>query len=366
LKIQGKNEEALSYYELYAETYSNHARSFRLLGDFYFDEGKYQEAEENYEKYLLLSEYNILSMGKLAMIQERYGNFKEAELGYNEALKRCDAEYYVLLNSDVEVTAGWIEPALTIFDNQPEVAAIQPKMLNFHERDQFEYAGAAGGYIDMFGYPFCRGRLFMHLEEDTGQYNNEAEIFWASGACMFIRASLYHDFGGLDDDFFAHMEEIDLCWRLQNAGFKIRYTSRSTIYHIGGGTLPKLDPKKTYLNFRNSLIVLIKNLPFTQLWWKFPLRLILDYIAILKFLVTSELCNALAVMHAHLSLWKYIRKHFRKRTGILKSTTKLKGIYRGMILYDYHIRKMLKFSDLPSFSSTTKDFFFSSNVSANS
>ena len=151
---------------------------------------------------------------------ENYGFCK----GYNEALKQCDAEYYVLLNSDVEVTAGWIEPALTIFDNQPEVAAIQPKMLNFYKREQFEYAGAAGGHIDMLGYPFCRGRIFMHMEEDTGQYNDEAEIFWASGACLLIRASLYHDFGGLDDDFFAHMEEIDLCWRLQNAGFKIRYT----------------------------------------------------------------------------------------------------------------------------------------------
>jgi GT2 family glycosyltransferase len=286
--------------------------------------------------------------------------------GYNNALKQCRAEYYVLLNSDVEVTAGWIDPILHILENNREIAAVQPKMLNHSEKDRFEYAGAAGGFIDMFGYPFCRGRIFSHMEKDVGQYEKETEIFWASGACMFVRASLFHEFGGLDDDFFAHMEEIDLCWRLKNAGYKIMYTPKSTIYHIGGGTLSKLNPKKTFLNFRNAQIMLIKNLAGYELWWKFPVRLLMDYIAAIKFLLSGELRNAFAVIRAHWDLWKHIRIHLRKRSGYKKGTKSMPGMYRGLILVDYHIKKVRKFSELPIFSSTTKDFFFSSNVSANS
>ena len=165
--------------------------------------------------------------------------------GYNDALKQVDAEYYVLLNSDIEVTSGWIKPVIQLMDTHPEVAACQPRIRSYHSPDKFEYAGAAGGFIDHYGYPFCRGRMFQHLEADQGQYDNSCEIFWATGACMFVRAELYHQMGGLDEDFFAHMEEIDFCWRLKNAGHAIMYCPESVVYHVGGGTLPKKSSFKT-------------------------------------------------------------------------------------------------------------------------
>jgi GT2 family glycosyltransferase len=286
--------------------------------------------------------------------------------GYNIALKQCQADYYVLLNSDVEVTPGWIEPILKLLEADPEVAAVQPKMLAHHDRERFEYAGATGGFIDMLGYPFCRGRIFSFMEKDVGQYDEETEIFWASGACMFIKSTLFHDYGGLDDDFFAHVEEIDLCWRLKNAGFKIMYTPKSTVYHIGGGTLSKLNPQKTFLNFRNALVLLIKNLPGFELRWKLPVRMAMDYIAAIKFLLSGEVGNALAVLRAHQDLWKHFRLHLRKRSGRIKRTKAISGIYQGLILVDFHFRKVRKFSDLPAFSSTKKGFFFSSNASSNS
>lgn len=179
--------------------------------------------------------------------------------GYNQALKLIDAEYYILLNSDIEVTENWINPVIELMESDKNIAACQPKIRSYHEKEKFEYAGAAGGFIDKFGYPFCRGRIFQSLEEDKGQYDDTVEIFWATGAALFIRAELYHKLGGMDDDFFAHMEEIDLCWRLKNEGYKIMYCPKSTVYHVGGGTLPTSSSWKTYLNFRNNFFLIYKN-----------------------------------------------------------------------------------------------------------
>ncbi len=265
--------------------------------------------------------------------------------GYNKALARINAEFYILLNSDVEVTENWIEPVLALFHHYPDVAAVQPKMLTYDDRSRFEYAGAAGGWIDAFGYPFCRGRIFNKMELDTGQYDDTSEIFWASGACLFVRAELFHRFGGLDEDFFAHMEEIDLCWRMKHAGYRILFTDRSVIYHVGGGTLNKLNPQKTYLNFRNGMILLIKNLPAGS-WWKIPLRAGLDWIAALKFMMTGEFANGWMVLKAHVQILANFRKHFRKRKDIYVTTKVSGGKYPSLLLYDYHVKRKTKFSEL--------------------
>ena len=176
--------------------------------------------------------------------------------GYNEALSKIDAEYYVLLNSDIEVTENWIKPIIDLMDSDKSIAVCQPKLRSYHQKEMFEYAGAAGGFIDKYGYPFCRGRIFNSIEVDNGQYDDTCEVFWATGAAMFVRAELYHKFGGLDNDFFAHMEEIDFCWRLKNEGYKIMYCADSVVYHVGGGTLPKNSSRKTFLNFRNNFNLL--------------------------------------------------------------------------------------------------------------
>lgn len=282
--------------------------------------------------------------------------------GYNVALKKVKATYYVILNSDVEVTPGWIDPVMNLFENDLRIAAVQPKMLTYNDRQRFEYAGAAGGWIDALCYPFCRGRIFDVMEEDTGQYDSTTEIFWASGACLFIRAELFHQYGGFDDDFFAHMEEIDLCWRLKNAGHKIYFSSESLIYHVGGGTLSKSNPKKYYFNFRNGLALMIKNLPAKELWWKFPLRIIIDWVAALKFLVTGEPRLFIVVLKAHANITTKFFRHFRKRKAFQPKKGALNGRYRGLVLFDYHLRGRKKFKDLP-ISSTNKHSFSSATAS---
>ena len=196
--------------------------------------------------------------------------------GYNIALQQVEATYYCLLNSDIEVTDGWIEPVIEQMDANEKIAAVQPKLLSYARRDEFEYAGASGGFIDKYGYPFCRGRVFSNVEKDHGQYDTVEDIFWATGAAMFVRSDIYRTMGGLDDDFFAHMEEIDFCWRIKNMGFKIKVNPASVVYHIGGGTLPKNNPMKTFLNFRNSLYLLIKNLPDERLAKILILRFLFD------------------------------------------------------------------------------------------
>lgn len=233
--------------------------------------------------------------------------------GYNEGLKLINEEIYCLLNSDVEVTENWLNPIVALFHRDKNISAIQPKILSYHHKDTFEFAGAAGGFIDNLGYPYCRGRVFDVLEEDKGQYDDEAEIFWASGCAMFIRREDFWSIGGFDEVFFAHQEEIDLCWRLRNKGKKIFYTSKSSVYHVGGGTLSKQSPQKTFLNIRNNLMMLLKNLPFSVLIWLIPFRLILDFFAAVYFGYKEGGTHTLAVFKAHFSFYTYIYNVLKKR-----------------------------------------------------
>ncbi|WP_312285559.1 glycosyltransferase family 2 protein [Chryseobacterium gleum] len=239
--------------------------------------------------------------------------------GYNEGLKAIKNEYYCLLNSDVEVTENWTEPVLELLESNPSVSAVQPKISSYHNRNYFEFAGAAGGLIDNLGYPYCRGRVFDDLEEDKGQYDDEAEIFWASGCCFFIRSKDFWEQNGFDARFFAHQEEIDLCWRLINSGKKIYYTGRSEVYHVGGGTLNKQSAQKTYLNMRNNLSMLLKNLPFPQVIWVIFFRLCLDGIAGVYFGIKYGFSHLWAVLRAHFAFysqipgtWKLRQSHQKK------------------------------------------------------
>lgn len=268
--------------------------------------------------------------------------------GYNEALRQIDATYYVLLNSDVEVTENWMEPIIALMDKYPQIAAAQPKVLAYHDKSHFEYAGAGGGFIDALGYPFCRGRIFNSLEEDNDQYSDIKEIFWATGACMFVRSEVFHKLDGLDPDFFAHMEEIDLCWRINSAGYKVIYNGHSTVYHVGGGTLHKSNPRKTYLNFRNGLALIFKNYNTAELWLKFPVRIVLDVIAAFKFLLFDSVADCKAVLKAHWHFLKEIRKNYmkRKETQQKKVHTHYETIYSGSVVFEYFIKNKRRFNEL--------------------
>lgn len=233
--------------------------------------------------------------------------------GYNRALQQVKADYYVLLNSDVKVDAGWIKPMVQMAVNNPKIAAIQPKILSYHHPDEFEYAGASGGFIDKYGYPYCRGRVFDTMEKDRGQYDDARQIFWATGAALFIKAESYHSAGGLDEDFFAHMEEIDLCWRILNAGSEIWVCPQSVVYHVGGGTMHKSNPKKTYLNFRNGLVLLLKNLPSKKLFGIILMRLILDHIAAYRLLFKGNSGEFKAIAKAHIHFIFQLGKWKKKR-----------------------------------------------------
>lgn len=273
--------------------------------------------------------------------------------GYNDALKQIKAQYYVLLNNDVEVTPGWIEPVISLMDANPKIAACQPKIKSYHNKEFFEHAGAAGGYIDILGYPFCRGRIFDFVEKDLGQYHDSQKIFWASGAALFIRSEIYHSLGGLDEDFFAHMEEIDLCWRINNAGHEVYCCSDSEIFHVGGGTLNKSNPKKTYLNFRNSLFLLYKNSPLTALIWKIPFRFLLDLAASLRFLLINSYRDFYAVVKAWVHFTTQARKYSDKRKLALNNkkvnNEEINTIYHGMITVDYYLKSKKNFKDLNFF-----------------
>lgn len=236
--------------------------------------------------------------------------------GYNNALQHIKADVYALVNSDIEVTEGWLKPIISIFEKEPETAIIQPKILDFKNRSKFEYAGAAGGFIDKYGYPYCRGRIFSTLETDTKQYDDIAEIFWASGACFFIRSSIFHELNGFDESYFAHQEEIDLCWRAKNQQKTIKYVGNSTVYHVGGATLKEVNPKKTFLNFRNSLFSLAKNLPEKSLIPIIFSRLILDGLAGIKFLMELRPMHTFAIVKAHFSFYYYLPKTLKKRKKI--------------------------------------------------
>lgn len=268
--------------------------------------------------------------------------------GYNDALKQVDAEYYVLLNSDVEVTPNWIDSVIKLMDTDKSIVACQPKIKAFDNKSFFEYAGAAGGYIDKYGYPFCRGRILDTLEEDKGQYNDVREIFWATGACLFVRAELYHKVSGFDEDFFAHMEEIDLCWRLKNLGYQIMYCPDSTVYHVGGGTLNKTSPKKTYLNFRNNLILLCKNHPPQYFFLKLMWRMNLDGVAGVKFLLAGQFSHFVAVLKAHKSFYFTLSQTLKKRK-VLKAQIKkytTSAVYLHSIIADYYIRGKKTFKEI--------------------
>jgi len=264
--------------------------------------------------------------------------------GYNLALQQVDAEYYILLNSDIEVGENWIEPVIAMMDADKSIAACQPKIRSYLDPESFEYAGAAGGFLDTFGYPFCRGRLFQTLEKDNGQFDDPCEIFWATGACMFVRAEVFHASGGFDTDFFAHMEEIDLCWRIKNMNYKVMYCPDSIVYHIGGGTLPKHSPQKTYLNMRNNLYLLLKNLPTSKLYFILFARFILDGIASVKFLIDGGIGDCMAVLRAHMSFYANFNRVRRKR----KNTQSIaNGIFHGNIVWEYYVMRRYTFKELP-------------------
>jgi len=259
--------------------------------------------------------------------------------GYNDALKLVDAPVYCLLNSDVEVTENWLAPIINTFKSNPEVAIIQPKILDYKKRDFFEYAGAAGGFIDQLGYPFCRGRIFQALEKDKGQYNDIREIFWATGACLFIKSAVFKELNGFDEDYFAHQEEVDLCWRAHNHGYKILYVGTSKVFHLGGSTLSNMNPKKTYLNFRNSLYSITKNLPRKKAFVIICIRLLLDGVAGLRFIFQGKFSHCFAILRAHLSFYKNFIKIYKKR----EKTKYMPNYYATTSIvwshFVYHVRK---------------------------
>ena len=277
---------------------------------------------------------------RLIALEKNYG-FAE---GYNRALQQVEADYYVLLNSDVECTPHWMDPVIAMMEANPKVAVAQPKLLMYDQRDTFEYAGGAGGFIDSHGYPFCRGRLFSTLEKDHGQYDDECDIFWATGACMFVRASVWKELGGLDGDFFAHMEEIDFCWRIHLAGYRVRYCPQSAVYHVGGGTLPKSSPFKTELNFRNNLSMLYKNLPENSRGRVLAMRMWLDRVAAVKFLLEGHVGEYRAVRKAHRQYraWKPQLREKRKRNG----SHPVSQIYLGWLLPEYYLLGRRDFTSL--------------------
>lgn len=286
-------------------------------------------------------------------------NFKDVNLirldknygfagGYNLVLEQIDARYYVLLNSDIEVTKGWLEPLISFMENNPDVASCQPKILSFLQKDKFEHAGAAGGFIDKFGYPLCRGRIFDKTEKDEGQYDDQTDIFWSTGACMVVRADAWKRCGGFDADFFAHMEEIDLCWRFHRSGYRVVYIPQSVVYHFGGGALPYNSPFKTFLNFRNSLYLLYKNLPDRNLHLILFKRKMLDGVAALFFLLKGELKSSLAVWKAHMEYYRNFERLKKKRREAGKEGNK---DFTGLILnknivFEFYIKRHKTFSSL--------------------
>ncbi|MCR9064796.1 MAG: glycosyltransferase family 2 protein [Cytophagales bacterium] len=265
--------------------------------------------------------------------------------GYNRALAQIKADVYVLLNSDVEVSENWLLKLTQPFDFDHKVVACQPKVLSYLEKRQFEYAGAAGGFLDKFGYPFCRGRLFDTCELDQGQYNSGSEIFWASGACLAVRSKEFLDFGGFDERFFAHMEEIDLCWRFKSAGYSIKYIPESVVYHLGGGTLKKSNPRKTFLNYRNGLALLFKNLPFSRLFTVLPVRLILDGVSGIKLLIDGKPLDFVAVLKAHFSFYGMIPYLLKQSKGFERSAN---GLSNYSVVWQYFVKNVKSFKDLPN------------------
>lgn len=263
--------------------------------------------------------------------------------GYNDSLRDLSEDIFVLVNSDVEVTENWLIPVLAEFEKDAKLVAAQPKILDYNNKDYFEYAGAAGGFIDTYGYPFCRGRIFDSIEKDEGQFNDIKEIFWATGACLFVRKSAFQEVDGFDEDFFAHQEEIDLCWRLQSKGGIIKYIGTSSVFHVGGATLASANPKKTFYNFRNTLLVLVKNVKGAQLWLIIFARLLLDGIAGIQFLLQGKPKHMFAIIKAHFSFYALFYKMLKKRQ---LNSTDLKYNFVNSIVWDYFFLKKKTFEKL--------------------
>jgi len=271
--------------------------------------------------------------------------------GYNDALKYIDADIYGLVNSDIEVTNNWLYAIITTFKTNSETAIIQPKILDYKNKELFEYAGAAGGFIDKYGYPFCRGRIFSELEIDNNQFNDTLEIFWASGACFFIKASVFKELNGFDEDYFAHQEEIDLCWRAKNLNYSIKYVGTSTVYHVGGATLKEESPRKSFLNFRNSLFTLVKNLPKNQVIGILCIRMILDGIAGLKFLLELRPMHTIAIIKAHLSFYTQLSKMYKKRGTAIKRTN---YFATRSIVWQYFVLGKKNYDEINSFNKNSE------------
>jgi GT2 family glycosyltransferase len=279
---------------------------------------------------------------KLVQFEQNYGFAK----GYNETLKKIEADYYVILNSDVEVQEGWLMPMVDLLESDPAIAACQPKILSFKNKKMFEYAGAAGGWLDKYGYPFAKGRIFDTCEEDHGQYDQSEPVFWASGAALFIRAAVFHEMKGFDEYFFAHQEEIDLCWRIQLAGYKIYSCPASVVYHVGGGTLPRGNSLKTYLNFRNNRIMMSKNMPFSKKLWVIPVRNFLDGLSAWKGLLTGDGGYFIAIVRAQLAFIKWWL--FFKKKSVFPPTKKgkLYGYLQKNMVWQHFVKKKRLFSEI--------------------
>ena len=263
--------------------------------------------------------------------------------GYNEGLKSIEADVYCLLNSDVEVSENWLKPIRDLFETNKKAAIVQPKILDLMRPDHFEYAGAAGGFIDQLGYPFCRGRIFQALEKDMGQYDDVHQIFWATGACMFIKSAIFWELGGFDEKYFAHQEEVDLCWRAQNKGHSVYYTGQSQVFHLGGSTLSNMNPKKTFLNFRNSLFTITKNLPRRKALPLIMVRLLLDGVAAFRFIYQFKFAHCFAILRAHLSFYMNFRAMYMKRE---KANFILKYHATKSIVWSYFVNQVKNFNIL--------------------
>ncbi len=311
----------------------------------------------DYSDYRLIIVDNASTDDTLEFLQKEYPQIDILHIdvnrgftnGFVESLACIRAEYYALLTSDVEVPPQWLTPLVEAMDEDDKLGACQPKIKSFKERDSFEYAGAAGGFMDVFGYMFCRGRIFDHVEKDKGQYDDPVDIFWASGAVFLLRSDVYHQVGGFDNDFFAHMEEIDLCWRIQRAGYGIKAIPKSEVYHVGGSVILYGSTEKTYHNYRNNLIMLTKHLPGGRLLWMIPWRLFLDLVSGLQALMSGRAKEMGAILKAHVHYWSSLGKFLRKRKEIysLIPYKELKGIYSRSIIWQFFIRGKNKYSELP-------------------
>lgn len=278
----------------------------------------------------------------LTRLDKNYGFTK----GYNITLENVKADYYALINSDMEVEPGWLTPIIDLLEQDKLNAACQPKLLSYNNKNLFEYAGGAGGWLDSFGYPFARGRVFDVCEEDKGQYNSTERVFWVTGAAMVIRAGVFNEMKGFDNYFFAHQEEIDLCWRMQLAGYKLFACPSSVVYHVGGGTLPRGNSLKTYLNFRNNQIMLYKNLPLSQKWWKIPFRMFLDGVSAWKGLFIGDGGYFLAILRAHFSFLNWVLFNQKQSIFPKKKVGKLAGLYKGNLVWQHFVKGKKYFSQL--------------------